>query len=721
MKDRIDGAPIESPLFEPGSTICLDFDRAVIALRTAPNSKVDLLQRKSGQGGADSQFQTDSSIKSQDLSFLQGRNLEAVNDSWLVPETSTDLISGPSGVGSGWDQFEVNRAKFGVKSTYDENLYTKRIDFSSMTAEQIARAERIAREIECTSSSNIHLQEERGQALEQELDEEDRFSGVARGPDVAANAAAGPAGSAWRRGLKITDSAVSPPPALIPAKGKQILKHGAPLALSGSQKHGRGVDNQTALSPIGEGPADSMSQSQAYSQPPTPVAPVSPVLAAPGLTLIHNLDKRSTSSVALAASEETTFHSLPEQPNLVPAPGPTDSSPAQPSLPVSTTGEAHSAETIAETDRSSDPQAESRQTATESAAAEQKETSSAAPASTSEQSLAEGPAASESAAAAASASKLNPKAKEFKFNPNAKEFKAPQPPQIQLQQQLQQPPPHQQLQLSPQQQQQLRMGFPGQPGVMPNEVYMDMNNILLSPQMAAQWAAGGPGLPFEAGPGPGPMGGPRMGMVPSQAPMFQPNPFYPQQEFVMMSQMPMQIQMDYNGEAPIPHPDPDLDLTIFVGSLAAGGAVNPQFGMPLQMQGMNMVGLPGPQPMYIQGSPAMGLPMNMGEYLGPGNVLMMQPQFAGSSYPPMYGQQQVQVQVQQQQQGMYGAGPGMGLQQGGQGQGGGLGPGQGAHLGGQKMGDGLQGGSGHGGRYPNSSSSDSLNRNSSGPRYVSLT
>eukprot|EP01037_Dinobryon_pediforme_P018943 gene18943-19282_t len=592
-KDRIDGAPIESPLFEPGSTICLDFDRAVIALRTAPNSKVDLLQRKSGQGGADSQFQTDSSIKSQDLSFLQGRNLEAVNDSWLVPETSTDLISGPSGVGSGWDQFEVNRAKFGVKSTYDENLYTKRIDFSSMTAEQIARAERIAREIECTSSSNIHLQEERGQALEQELDEEDRFSGVARGPDVAANAAAGPAGSAWRRGLKITDSAVSPPPALIPAKGKQILKHGAPLALSGSQKHGRGVDNQTALSPIGEGPADSMSQSQAYSQPPTPVAPVSPVLAAPGLTLIHNLDKRSTSSVALAASEEPTFHSLQEQPNLVPAPGPTESSPAQPSLP----------------------------------------------------------------------------AKEFKFNPNAKEFKAPQPPQIQLQQQLQQPPPHQQLQLSPQQQQQLRMGFPGQPGVMPNEVYMDMNNILLSPQMAAQWAAGGPGLPFEAGPAPVPWG-----------------------EFVMMSQMPMQIQMDYN---------------------AAGGAVNPQFGMPLQMQGMNMVGLPGPQPMYIQGSPAMGLPMNMGEYLGPGNVLMMQPQFAGSSYPPMYGQQQVQVQVQQQQQGMYGAGPGMGLQQGGQGQGGGLGPGQGAHLGGQKMGDGLQGGSGHGGSSDSSHGSAGASINNS--------
>lgn len=48
-----------------------------------------------------------------------------------------------------------------MKSTFDENLYTTPLDKESLSREQMARAERMAAEIEGKSSSNIHMREER--------------------------------------------------------------------------------------------------------------------------------------------------------------------------------------------------------------------------------------------------------------------------------------------------------------------------------------------------------------------------------------------------------------------------------------------------------------------------------------------------------------------------------------------------------------------------------
>ena len=50
---------------------------------------------------------------------------------------------------------------FNVKSTFDENLYTTPLDKDSLSREQMARAERMALEIEGKTSSNIHMREER--------------------------------------------------------------------------------------------------------------------------------------------------------------------------------------------------------------------------------------------------------------------------------------------------------------------------------------------------------------------------------------------------------------------------------------------------------------------------------------------------------------------------------------------------------------------------------
>ena len=82
-----------------------------------------------------------------------------------------------SSTGGEWDQFKANEQMFGVKSDYDENIYTTRIDRNSpQYASKEREAERIAREIEGdVSSSNPHIREERGQKIEG-LDEEAKYA-----------------------------------------------------------------------------------------------------------------------------------------------------------------------------------------------------------------------------------------------------------------------------------------------------------------------------------------------------------------------------------------------------------------------------------------------------------------------------------------------------------------------------------------------------------------
>lgn len=77
-----------------------------------------------------------------------------------------------------WDQFSANENKFNVKASFDENLYTTKLDMSSIDLSRRVEAERIAREIVSQTSSNMHVVEERNQASDTDFDEEDRYSGV---------------------------------------------------------------------------------------------------------------------------------------------------------------------------------------------------------------------------------------------------------------------------------------------------------------------------------------------------------------------------------------------------------------------------------------------------------------------------------------------------------------------------------------------------------------
>jgi hypothetical protein len=111
---------------------------------------------------------------------------------------------GGGGVQRGWDQFAVNK-QLGVTSSYSEELYTTKISDKKFSAEQLRRAERLAKEIESGTTTNAHVAEERGQKeLEEhdgDMDEEEKYSMVlapgrsatAGTPDVSDKVAAVPA------------------------------------------------------------------------------------------------------------------------------------------------------------------------------------------------------------------------------------------------------------------------------------------------------------------------------------------------------------------------------------------------------------------------------------------------------------------------------------------------------------------------------------------------
>ena len=83
---------------------------------------------------------------------------------------SLEATSGP------WDQFQANEQRFGLKSDYDENIYTTRIDRSKPDYRQReAEARRIAQEIEGSSTNNVHTLEERGM-----IDEDDGLNEEAK-------------------------------------------------------------------------------------------------------------------------------------------------------------------------------------------------------------------------------------------------------------------------------------------------------------------------------------------------------------------------------------------------------------------------------------------------------------------------------------------------------------------------------------------------------------
>lgn len=153
----------------------LSFDMSDVADFNVNNVVLDKSQAKAPNGTAG--FRTDTDISGN--MAIRERNLQK----WEPTEIDPNMTLESSGRSSDWDQFATNERMFGVKSNYDETFYTTSIDRSDpQYAQRAARAEKIAREIEASSTMNSHVREERGgQATADEGgDEEDKYSGVRR-------------------------------------------------------------------------------------------------------------------------------------------------------------------------------------------------------------------------------------------------------------------------------------------------------------------------------------------------------------------------------------------------------------------------------------------------------------------------------------------------------------------------------------------------------------
>ena len=109
---------------------------------------------------------------------LNDRPLQKVPSVWLANDTepSEALLTGSA---APFDQFKVYEEMSGATAKYDESLYTTVLDPSKITVEQEMKAAEVAASIESARSTNIHIQEERGQTvLGDGMNEEEKFSAV---------------------------------------------------------------------------------------------------------------------------------------------------------------------------------------------------------------------------------------------------------------------------------------------------------------------------------------------------------------------------------------------------------------------------------------------------------------------------------------------------------------------------------------------------------------
>ena len=121
--------------------------------------------------GSSAGFRTDT-----DISGNQGQRERQLQRWTSNAEPDVDLSLEGSESGGAWDQFKANEQLFGLKSDYDENIYTTKIDRSNPSyREREAAAIRLAQDIEGSSTSNTHVREERGMVDDDGgLDEEDK-------------------------------------------------------------------------------------------------------------------------------------------------------------------------------------------------------------------------------------------------------------------------------------------------------------------------------------------------------------------------------------------------------------------------------------------------------------------------------------------------------------------------------------------------------------------
>mmetsp|Transcript_45068 Transcript_45068/g.143573 ORF Transcript_45068/g.143573 Transcript_45068/m.143573 type:complete len:745 (+) Transcript_45068:67-2301(+) len=180
-------------------------------------------------------FATDGEI----TTFRKG---EGVGDRELVPwsggdgsaATATGGLEDGSASDPQWDQFKANEQLYGVASTYDEELYTTKLNRDAIPREQRERAERIAREIE----SGQMASEIEGRIEGEEENEEARFSAVQSGGGAQGAAAHG---RKEQRGADAPAVAAAASPVPVLPQGRDLREHDALSGLTRDLRNRRGM------------------------------------------------------------------------------------------------------------------------------------------------------------------------------------------------------------------------------------------------------------------------------------------------------------------------------------------------------------------------------------------------------------------------------------------------------------------------------------------------
>ncbi|KAL0580956.1 poly(A)-binding protein binding protein [Marasmius crinis-equi] len=135
-------------------------------------------------------FRTDTDISQRKLGGTE-RELQA----WQAPSDGPgsanggalgdDVTFGPGSNNTSWDQFAVNEKLFNITTSFDEDLYTTKLDRNASDyKERERKAQRIANEIISSTSANPHVAEERNQVDDSGINEEDKYGAVVRGANA---------------------------------------------------------------------------------------------------------------------------------------------------------------------------------------------------------------------------------------------------------------------------------------------------------------------------------------------------------------------------------------------------------------------------------------------------------------------------------------------------------------------------------------------------------
>ncbi|RFU75666.1 hypothetical protein TARUN_6559 [Trichoderma arundinaceum] len=248
---------------------------------------------------------------------------------------SNDTFDGSlekSSSSAGWDQFAENERLFGLKTDYDESIYTTAINRDHpQYRERIAAAEKKAREIERSAAITAHVAEERvmdysGGKDRTDDNEEDKYSGVRRQdfPPLASGrenrymppAKRAPTGQATVKGAPVDPAIISAQIKAVPKKQPSQASEQPKAGSSDVVKNGTSAKAETQKAVEAQSSNSKPTESKNPTPAPTPAsaaasAPVKDVKAQEE----KPVEKQATTTRATPTNARPLTHLPPNAPS----------------------------------------------------------------------------------------------------------------------------------------------------------------------------------------------------------------------------------------------------------------------------------------------------------------------------------------------------------------------------------------------------------------------